>query len=328
MSRSILGVSFGTRHLKICVVNGNRVEGYVESELPENSISDESIVTWTALTTELKDLKRKENFHTKDCAVVLTDADSYVRRLTMPAMNEKQLLVNLPYEFRDVLSEDPEKYLFDYSMISVKRDEDDKPVEMELLGAAVRKELVEQYTEMFERAGLRLVKLTPRVVALEGLIDTLSEENRKGDFALLDLGSTYTRIDIFRDGVYEVTRSIDRGVNDIVQEAATQLNCDPHIARGYLYNNKDGVQNDPAVINVYDGIATQVMRALNYYTYENQNNTLEKLYYCGTGSVLKPFLDEIAGSISLDLLPLSEFDPEEAEALMGSPSCVGVALGE
>ena len=328
MSRSILGVSFGTRHLKMCSVNGNVVEGYVETEIPENSISNESIVAWSALTSLLKDVRKKENFRAKDCAVVLTDADSYVRRLTMPAMNEKQLMVNLPYEFRDVLSEDPDKYLFDYSMIGAKYDEDGKPVEMELSGAAVRKEMVEQYTEMFEKAGLRLVKMTPRVIALEDLIGSMRDENEKNDIALLDLGSTYTRIDIFSNGVYEVTRSIDRGINDIVQAAASQMNCDPHIAREYLKNNKDNIQNDPALINVYDGIATEVMRALNYYTYENQNNTLENLYYCGTGSSLKPFLNEIAGSVSLNLLPFSTLNPQNGEALMGSPSCVGVALGE
>ena len=328
MSRSILGVSFGTRHLKMCSVNGNVVEGYAETEIPENSVSNESIVAWSVLGSLVKDVRKTENFRSKDCALVLTDADSYVRRLTMPAMNEKQLMVNLPYEFRDVLSDEPDQYLFDYSMIGVKQDENGKPVEMELAGAAVRKQLVEQYTEMFEKAGLRLVKLTPRVIALEDLIDTLSKGRPKSDVAVLDLGSTYTRIDIFSNGIYEVTRSIDRGVNDIVQAAASQLNCDVHIARGYLENNKDNIQNDPAVVNVYDSIATEVMRALNYYTYENQNNTLENLYYCGTGSNLKPFLNEIASSVSLHLLPFSTLDPQNGQALMGSPSCVGVALGE
>lgn len=328
MAGNILGISLGTRHLKISVLKGQKITDFIETEIPDNCIVDENVIAWNALGDVLKDVCKDKKLHVRNCAMVLMDGEVYVRRLSMPVMNDKQLQVNLPYEFRDVLQDEPDKYLFDYSMIGVRYDENDKPVEMELLGAAVSKEVVAHYTDMFERAGLRLVKLSPRVIALEELLAELSAENEKGDFALLDLGSSYTRIDIFRDGVYEVTRSIDQGVNTIVQAAADVMNCDPHIAIGYLQSDKDRIQENQALINVYDNIATEVMRALNYYTYENQNNTLETLYYCGTGSAIEPFLKEIEASISLNLKPLSVFDESAADALMGSPSSVGVAIGD
>lgn len=328
MMKNILGISIGTRSMKISEISGSRLRGSTTVELPDNAVVNDTIASWTAMSELLKDVRKNKNFHTKDCAVVLPDSGTYVRRITMPVMTDKQLLVNLPYEFRDVLQQEPDKYLFDYSMIGVRRDENNRPVEMELIGATVSKELISQYRQMFSTAGLRLVKAEPRVTALENLVRRLSEDSDNPDFALLDLGSTYTRIDIFHNSVYEVTRSIDHGVNDIVNAAADVLGCDPHIARSYLSDNKNNVQQSDRLQGVYNTIAIEVMRALNYYTYENRDNTLEKLYYCGSGSSLQPFLTEIEGNISLKMVPLGSLDAEHSEALMSSPSSVGVALGE
>lgn len=61
------------------------------------------------------------------------------------------------------------------------------------------------------------------------------------------------------------------------------LNVDQHVARGYLLNDQDKVLESEALANVYNVIAVEIMRAINYYTYENQNNTLEKLYVYGGG---------------------------------------------
>lgn len=325
--KNVIGVSIGTRHMKFTVVNRGRIVDFFSIELPENAIVDEAVAAWSALGSQLKAIRKEHHFPTKNCAIVLPDSGTYVRHLTMPAMTDKQMSVNLPYEFRDILQDESDQYIFDYSMIDVQSDEDGKPVEMELIGAAVSKHLIEQYQEMFASAGLKLIKATPRVIALQDLIQELNGDTGN-DSALLDLGSSYSRIDIFKNGIYEVTRSIDMGVNQIVEAAGEVLNCDPHIAKEYLLSNKDDVENNEALITIYDNIAIEVMRALNYYTYENQNNTLETLYYCGSGSSLEPFLHEIRQNISLRLAPISELNPDYGDALMESPSSVGVTAGD
>lgn len=325
--KNILGVSIGTRSLKISEMSGRHLQSFATAEMPENAVVNDEIAAWSVISELLKTIRHDRKFRTKDCAVVLPDSGTYVRRVTMPVMTDKQLMVNLPYEFRDVLQDGPEKYLFDYSMIGIEKDENGKPKEMDLIGATVEKSLIEHYRQMFADAGLRLVKAEPRVTALADLVEAIPKGDNP-DFALLDLGSTYTRIDIFHKGIYEVTRSIDRGVNDIVTAAAEVMNCDVHIARARLKDDTDGVLENPELQNVYNTIAIEVMRALNYYTYENRDNTLDRLYYCGSGSKIKPFLQEISDNISLKLAPLGDLDAEKAEALMSSPSSVGVALGE
>ena len=91
----------------------------------------------------------------------------FTRELVMPAMTEQQLLYNLPYEFRDYLTEEKNKYFFDYSMREVLRDESGQPTEMNLLACATLKGTVESYRTMLRRAGFRLRVLTPQRVRVQ-----------------------------------------------------------------------------------------------------------------------------------------------------------------
>ena len=68
---------------------------------------------------------------------------------------------NLPYEFRDFLTEEKSKYFFDYAVRRiVVNDETGHPKEMELFACAILKTTVEGYRAMLAPRGFRLRVLT------------------------------------------------------------------------------------------------------------------------------------------------------------------------
>ena len=328
MAKSILGVEIGTRRIKLVQVSGTEAEKFLTVQVPEDNVKSDTIIAWDAMAETLKGALKDGGFTAKKAALVVPDSAAYVRRMIMPAMTESQLMVNLPYEFRDFIQDDKDKYSFDYAMIEMKYtgENADAPTDMELIGAAMPKALLEQYTELFNHAGLRLIKAVPRIIALQNLIRSLSEENLKTDMAILDLGYGVTKVDIFRNGIYEVTRSIDIGLKDVALAISNKLNCDPHIASSYLNSNQNDVLESQECREVYAQIAVEIMRAVNYYTYENQGSSLDKLYYNGFGSWIKPLIQEISDSVQLTLVPLSDFKATEKEALLNNAAAIGACL--
>ncbi len=328
MSKDILGVEISTRKIKLVEVSKGKVVRFFDKEVPDGCVRDGLIVTWDAMEEVLRDAVKEGHFSTKKAAVVIPDAACYVRRLTLPVMTESQLMVNIPFEFRDVIQDEKERYTFDYSMIGMKYayEGDETPKEMEMLGAAIQNSTLEHYMTLFARAGLKLVKATPRIMALQQLIVNLNEENSTHDVAVLDLGYHETKVDIFHNGCYEATRSIDSGMESVANAVAEKLNCDAHIARQYLISNHDNVLDSQECKDVYAQISVEIMRAVNYYTYENPDNNLDKLYYNGFGSWIKPFIQEISNSVSLTLVPLSSFDETQQEALLNGATAIGACL--
>lgn len=106
------------------------------------------------------------------------------------------------------------------------------------------------------------------------------------------------------------------------------LNVDQHVARGYLLNDQDKVLESEALANVYNVIAVEIMRAINYYTYENQNNTLEKLYVYGGGSHIRSLVASIADSqSSLQVVLVDAMDPNAPKELEDQLTSFGIAGG-
>jgi len=170
------------------------------------------------------------------------------------------------------LSEDKDKYLYDYSMIRLIKGEEEKVTEMELLGAVVSKEKIEKYEQMFKRAGLKLVKAVPRETALSSLVQVLNKDSEITEFAILDLGYKTSKVDIFKEGVYEVTRTIEQGGETVERIVADVLDVDEHVASQYLEMNKDNIQENERCVDVYSSIATEIMRVMNYYAFENRDS--------------------------------------------------------
>ncbi|MDD6449208.1 MAG: pilus assembly protein PilM [Lachnospiraceae bacterium] len=325
MAKSFLGFEIGSSRLKISeVVNGESVR-FQAIDLPDNMIQDGSIVAWEGMVDVIRESVRRYGFHSRKAALVIPDAVSYLRRVTMPRMTEEQLLLNLPYEFHDMINGDKSDYIFDYSMIETRQDETGNG-EMDLFGAAISRELMSRYSDLFRRAGLKLVKAAPRDMAIMALMNQLDPDFLSHDTALLSIGYSDTTLDIYRNGIFDTKNTIDSGVNALIRALSEQNSMDPHLAQEYIRTNTNQVQEDPALTAVYDDIAVNVSRSLNYYSFQNRDNSLEEIYYFGGGGHIEPFMRAIAANVNLKMLPLSSFQRFSAEALMDGPATLGICL--
>ena len=328
---SYLGVEIGNRRIKLAETKNERLIRFAVEDIPEDMVRGGEILQWEAMADLIRDCIRKYGFSCKKGAVVVPDSIAYTRRTRMPAMSAAQLEYNLAYEFHDFISDDKDQYIYDYSMVGLIRDEEQNVTEMDLLAIAVSKKVMDNYLSMFKRAGVKLLMAAPESRAIQNVFHCLYPELAVGDFAVLDLGCNATRVDIFSHGIYEVTRSIDTGGMVLANTVADVMGCDPHIAEINIKENREGALNNEAIQDLYGRIAIDVMRAINYYTFENRENTLETMYYCGGGAGIKPLIEEIRETIQLELVPLSELagpDTTSGEALMNGAAAIGICWNQ
>lgn len=311
--KDLLGIDIGTGTIRFV-----SKDQYYTIETPENAVKDGEVIAFDGLSSVIHEVVKTNHLKEKKVAFTLPDASVYIDRFTMPYMSIKQLNFNLPYEFKDVVENDKNDYQYDYAMIS----HDDK--EMEILGAAVDKALLEKYVEMFKKAGLKLVKCTCRQMAIS---DLLRLSNIQQDVVLVNLGYTFTTVDIYKAGFYDKTRTIEIGVKDLVKVVSELLYCDEHIAKQYLFDNKDDVIHKQKMIDIYEEVATHISRAVNYYGYENPDNTLQSLYYYGSGSSITPFIEAIESGVTINVDPVNELFHSKNEIYLNALNALGASRG-
>ena len=412
MGKKYLGIDIEDRFLKLVVMKDGKVLKTCLEVMPDNIVMGGRIAAFHALSDYLRDTVRRNKIRVKDAAFALPSETYYIRRVKLPKMTAAQLQINLPYEFHDYLQDDTDQYVFDYSVLSV----DEKS--MELLIAALSKRQVEQYKEMCKRAGLRLCKLVPDVLAIQEIVlpsenpaayrkrlaaqeksrseeekrenrsearekkqhlrdrkrnglsveelsaraaeearangmqpaDAVSatpgnatasangmtpgnaaapangmaplnaapsgsiaaaEEKRK-DYAVLSLEYSRDRLHFFSNGDYEITRHLGITEKQICEVIAQNEGVDIHIAQLMLDRNQNHVLEQEQVSDLLQSVATEVMRVMNFYNYNNPRNTIDAIYYYGR-EVDSAFLERIQSMTELPIRPLTDLLEETSE---------------
>ena len=411
MGKKYLGIDIEDRFLKLVVMKDGKVLKTCLEVMPDNIVMGGRIAAFHALSDYLRDTVRRNKIRVRDVAFALPSETYYIRRVKLPKMTAAQLQINLPYEFHDYLQDDTDQYVFDYSVLSV----DEKS--MELLIAALSKRQVEQYKEMCKRAGLRLCKLVPDVLAIQEIVlpsenpvayrkrlaaqeksrseeekrenrsearekkqhlrdrkrnglsveelsaraaeearangmqpaDSVSatpgsaaasangmtpgnaaapangmtplnavssgsiaatEEKRK-DYAVLSLEYSRDRLHFFSNGAYEITRNLGITEKQICEVIAQDEGVDIHIAQLMLDQNQNHVLEQEQVSDLLQSVATEVMRVMNFYNYNNPRNTIDAIYYYGR-EVDSAFLERIQSMTELPIRPLTDLLEESS----------------
>ena len=279
----MIGVEIGTNTLKmvVCSASGN-IKKMIVERMPEDLVREGVPVSDIAMTEFLKSVMDANNIRKGNCALVLPPKTVIGHHVSMPAMDEKSMLLNLPYEFRDFVGKDGAKFEYDYSMIGIKDNV------MELYAAAVRKEVVEQYYNIFKKAGLTLKIAIPAEMAWLNLIS--QGKNLPNKLCLVDVGHNSTRVNIFVNGNFVMGKDIEMAGALIDETIAADQKVDAYVARTRKEANMNKILSAEFVNDAYQALAIEVMKIVNYYSYTDtaEGGRLEHLYYCGGSSVIEP----------------------------------------
>ena len=308
MAKQIIGFDIGERQVKMICVNGTKLKTAGTAQLPDNLINQGEILSMDAMGDFLKSAARELNIPRGDAAVVLPSSLVYVRSaVEVPAMSISQLAFNLPYEFNDYLTEDKSQYIFDYAVRETIPGEDGQPESFSLFACAALRKAIEQYRAMFRRAGFRLKVALPGEFALSNLLAPLPQEQ---DYCIVDVGHNDCQIDIFHGRSHSLRRTIDQGMAELDQAIADEWDVDIHVARTYKLSNYNDALELEGSQELYRSLAVEVLKAVNFYNYNNRDSMLEDLYLCGGGAAIPALREAIASQTNLNVHLGSELLPD------------------
>ncbi|NWO21904.1 pilus assembly protein PilM [Oribacterium sp. oral taxon 102] len=322
-----LGIDIGNYRVKICYVNRGTVQDFFLEPLPENIVQNGVIQAWAALGEFLREILKKHGIRCRNAVFSVPLSVCYLRKLELPLMTVDQLRTNLPYEFHDYIAEEAGEYYYDYSVL--QRTERTLVIQ----AAAMSKQLIDRYRELQRFAKLNLLGLIPEPLAYQRLLRHYNEANAVSmdqDYAVLDMGEQALRIHFFSEGWYETTRTLETGGRNVVERVSERSGSDSHIVRLRIEADQDGILGSDELRQLYEADAVQLMRVLNFYSFNNPKNTIDALYCCGGGVNAEPMLHALTEQISLPVRLLTELmgtvpEPYRRAAAEG-PQAYGVTL--
>lgn len=330
MAKKRVGFDIGAGSLKVAVTGGVRTVVH-EIRLPEQMFQDGEIRTPNGFSEFLKRECKKRRIPKGECALVLPARQVLCRTVTLPKMTIDQLMLNLPYEFSDFIADDADKFFCDYAMCE-STPEEEAQGQMTMMAATVAKERITQYVKMFSNAGFKLRTLLPAEMVMIRIADRY-RQNTPGspeEYCFVDLGQEKTTIMIIRKDRVRATRQIQEGCAMIDQAIADAMNVDPFLAGSYKHTNYQNVLESPECTDIYQRIAVEILKVVNFYQYNYRDSQLGGLYLIGGGSQIDAFRQVISSVLELPLLPVEELlgisGVESADA-RSALAAIGLTIG-
>lgn len=320
MSKTILGVDIGINRLKVALCRGGKVLKSAVADMPEGLIYEDKLTSSEAMGILLKETLRQNGIRCKHAAMILPGEQSYLRVVNPPLMSREQLEVNLPYEFSDYISDDLTNYVYDYAMLSDPRKSEDG--HMDIMAVAAPKSLLAETRALLKKAGLKLVRLVPPEVAYPSIFrvnapELIADEH---EYCVVDLGYSAARVYMFRGGRHMVTRRLEQGLHVLDEACALLFDCEKEQAHSYFMSNHEDCQHSEVCMGLYDEIAVELMRSLNFYRFSTPDSSLEDVWLCGGGIMVPPLRKAIEDTVGVTVHEITEIlrgnvDPEHGVGL-------------
>lgn len=315
MKKINLTFDMGDSHIKIAKREKGKIIVHA-IQMPENLIKEGLIQVPHMVSDFLKDLRLEYNLPRVECGMVVPDELVVCRNLTMPAMTIDQLKVNLPFEFTDYISDEPQKYVYDYAVKDLIYEEDGSLKEMNLTGVVMSKEAVDTYVNIFKNAGFSLRTIIPQEIAMTNVMRNAVEMGRidaEKEYCIVNLGHRTTQVFVFHGEKLIVLRNIHLGSSVIDKVIAEHKNIDEFMARAYKNQNYKDILDEAYVREQYSRISLEIRKVINFYRFNNRSSELQDVYFIGGGSNLKGLQETISEMNELTYKSMRDLLPAEAE---------------
>ena len=308
MAGSMVAFDIGSAQVKLVWYSGKTRKKAAAVELPDGLVSGGEIVSMDAMADFLRQTAKEKGIPRAAAAVVLPASLVYTKTVDVPLMTDAQLAYNLPFEFKDYLTQEKSQYYFDYAVQEPQEEDADSSGRMHLFACATLKKTIEEYRAMFRRAGFRLKAAMPEQSAYAALIGVQADCGE--DTCLVDIGYAAISMHILRGRSIVTHRTMDLGLSALIRSIADRRGVDPHLAAAYMRTDFEGVMSESESLDLYHQMAVEIMKAVNFYNYNNRQQTLRKIYLCGGGAAIGRISEAIREATNLEVCPVAELMPE------------------
>lgn len=300
MGKVRLCLDIGSNSLQIVVPQGAGFQ-IEEVKLPEGMVDEAgAMVLPHAFAQFLKQTKKELGLPSGPVALVLPASQIICKLVNMPNITEAQVMMNLPYEFSEFVQGAADLYKYDYAVCDKLPDEEGIP----MMAAVALKDTLAGYTKVFAQAGMRLQTVLPQEMALIQLCRTKGGDSE--EFCFVDLGHQCTRITVVYKDRIRASRQITIGGRDLDRVIANEAGVSQFLANTHKMSNFHNVLGIPAVVEICDRIAVEILKVVNFYNFTYRDNALRGVYLVGGGTRLDCLTQSIARTVGVPLLELED----------------------
>ncbi len=343
--KQLLGLDIGTSAVKVVLLKEQHKAYTLQAlgiePLPPEVIVDGAIMDIGIVVEAIRKIMSAQRIKTKNVAISVSGHSVIVKRITLPKMSQEELADSIHWEAEQYIPFDIEDVNIDFHIFEEFNDESSS--EMDVILVAVKKDKVNDYTNLVRQAGL-----TPVVVDVDGFAIGNQYEINYGVqsekiVALIDIGAGVMNINIMQGSTHMLYRDISIGGNQFTDAIQKELNVSfdqaEQLKMGEAVEGINPESVNEIVNSVLEDISHEIQRSFDYFKATSSTPGIDNIILTGgcskiRGGGIAKFLSERLGVEVMIGNPFNnitynerKFDPVMIEEV--APLCsvaVGLAL--
>jgi type IV pilus assembly protein PilM len=289
--------------------------------LDKECIVDEAIKKPGQVVDALKNLIKAEKIQSRYAVSAVAGEAVFIKKITVPVMSEKKLSEKITQEAEQYIPFDIDEVVLDFQILGKINDsKEEKPKDfvdseeskstdnfpqrndeqkeesneegemMEALLVAVQRRVIDERTDILLEAGLKPAIIDLDLFALMNAARLTNDLSSMGTIALIDLGDSFTHINIIQNGVIGYTSDIPVGggylSNMLMSKFKVPFEQVLAIKRGNFSSDVREEEVIETIIQAYKNILEEVQKYFDYFN-TLSNDKIDKILLCGGGSMIR-----------------------------------------
>ncbi len=300
--QSLIGIDVSSSACKVLELSKAddhiRVERYAVEPLPQNSVVEHAITEVEQVAQAVERAVKRSGTRCRHAAVAVAGAHVITKTIKMPAnLSDAELQTQIEMEADHYIPYPLDEVNMDYQVLGASEDNAD---EMDVLMAACRKEIVDDYVAVIQGPGLTPAVVDIETYAMENAYSLIAEHMPGGGMektvAILDIGATTTNINVIHNNHSVYSRDHTFGGRQLTEEIQRRYGLSYEEAglakkQGGL---PDNYQTD--VLRPFmEAMCQETMRALQFFYSSSPFNSVDQLLLAG-GCAQIPGIDEMVAA--------------------------------
>jgi len=307
----LIGLDIGSRSIKAAEIvetkHGGTLKNFGIIDIAHGAIEEGTINNPETVAESLQQLFKSSGFNENNVAVSIGGYSVIVKKIVVQTMAEEQLQETIHFEAEQYIPFDISDVNLDFQILG---ESESNPNQMNVFLVAAKKEMLDDYINLMNLAGLNPCIIDVESFALQNSFEA-SYDAQNQDVALIDIGASKTSLNILKNAASVFMRDVSLGCGQINQKIMSLIECSFEEAEQLKYGNTpDKLSPDDLkgiVSSVVADWCTEIRRALDFFYSTYPDDQIKRIILSGGGANITEFRKLLATEASTEVEIINPF---------------------
>jgi type IV pilus assembly protein PilM len=308
---NLVGLDIGSRSIKAAQIvdskRGPTLKHFGIVDIAHGAIEEGTINDPETVAESIKQLFKSYNIKESNVAVSIGGYSVIVKKISVQTMDEEKLQETIHFEAEQYIPFDISDVNLDFQILG---ENESNPGQMNVFLVAAKKEMVNDYINLVNLAGLNPCIVDVEAFALQNTFEA-NYDMQSENTALIDIGASKTSLNILKGNSSLFMRDVSLGCGQINQKIMSLIECSFEEAEQLKYGDKPDrlTQEDlkGIVSSVVTDWCTEIRRALDFFYSTYPEDQIKRIILSGGGANIEEFRELLATEASAEVESINPF---------------------